>query len=205
MNEWTRRQVIVIHSGDVFATHEEYIASLMAMIVDVERGQRKGWKNTLQEHLGDGYEVVSPRMPNANNAKYEEWKIWFEKYIPHMRDGTVLVGHSLGGIFLAKYLSENQLPVRIDATFLIAAPYDLDSERRIVEFMLPESLALMEKQAGKLYLFQSSDDPVVAFGELAKYQRALPSAETVTFSDRGHFDQESLPELNEHIRALRPL
>lgn len=202
MSDTSVRQVIAIHGGDVFATYEEYIANLKAMRIDFNRGQGKGWKQTLQESLGERFEVILPRMPNASNAKYEEWKIWFEKYIPYMRDGLVLVGHSLGGIFLAKYLSENTLPVRIDAAFLVAAPYELDSERRIVEFTLPASLKLLESQTGKLYLFQSTDDPVVDFGELAKYQAALPSAETVIFSDRGHFDQESLPELVERIAAL---
>jgi hypothetical protein len=202
MNDSQKRQVIAIHGGDVFATYEEYIAYLKSMTIDFERAQRKGWKSTFQESLGEQFEVISPRLPNANNAKYEEWKIWFEKYIPYMRGGIVLVGHSLGGMFLAKYLSENTLPVRIAATFLVAAPFDLDSERQIVEFTLPESLTRLEEQGGKVYLFQSSDDPVVEFGELSKYQAALPSAEAVTFTDRGHFDQESLPELNERIFAL---
>ena len=171
----TKHQVFVIHGGDVFATYEEYIAYLKAMTVDFEQGQRKGWKSSLPEVLGERYEVIAPRMPNTNNAKYEEWKIWFEKYIPYMRDDLVLVGHSLGGLFLGKYLSENTLPAHIAAVFLIAAPYELDQDHRqdhgIAEFMLPSSLGLFEKQAGKLYLFQSTDDPVVDFRELAKYQR----------------------------------
>ena len=202
MNASQKRQVIAIHGGDAFATYEEYIAFLKARTIDFDRGQRKGWKSNLQESLGDRFEVILPRMPNANDAKYEEWRIWFEKYIPYMRDGLVLVGHSLGGIFLAKYLSEHTLPVRIAATFLVAAPYDLDGERAIVEFTLPDSLEKFEAQAGKTYLFQSSDDRVVDFGELAKYQAALSSAEPVVFADRGHFDQESLPELAERIQAL---
>ena len=197
-----KRQIFTIHGGNAFASYDEYMDSLRTKVIDLDRFQQKGWRNNLGEVLGEGYEVISPRMPNANNAKYEEWKIWFEKHIPFMRDGVVLIGHSLGGIFLAKYLSENRMPVKIAATFLVAAPYDLDSERKIVEFTLPESLALLSEQAGKLFLYQSKDDQVVSFTELAKYSAALPSAQAVVFEDRGHFDQEQLPEIVRDIEEL---
>ena len=197
-----KRRIFTIHGGNAFASYDEYMDSLRTKVIDLDRFQQKGWRNNLGEVLGEGYEVISPRMPNANNAKYEEWKIWFEKHIPFMRDGVVLIGHSLGGIFLAKYLSENRMPVKIAATFLVAAPYDLDSERKIVEFTLPESLALLSEQAGKLFLYQSKDDQVVSFTELAKYSAALPSAQAVVFEDRGHFDQEQLPEIVRDIEEL---
>jgi hypothetical protein len=52
------------------------------------------WKNTLQQNLGEDFQVVAPRMPNQFDARYEEWKIWFEKLIPLLNDEVVLVGHS---------------------------------------------------------------------------------------------------------------
>lgn len=195
-------QVLVIHGGDSFATQEEYLAYLESCTVELSDGSGKGWKAGLADALGAEYHVTLPRMPNSLNAKYEEWKIWFEKYIPLLEDGAVLVGHSLGGSFLAKYLSKEEFPKRIGGTFLVAPPYDQDDGRKLVEFDAPASLALLEKQGGEIFLYHSKDDPVVEFSELAKFQAALPSAHVRVFEDRGHFLQDEFPELVEDIRNL---
>ena len=63
-------------------------------------------------------------MPLQENAKYNDWKIFFERYIPFLRNNVILIGASLGGIFLAKYLSENKFPKKILSTYLICPPFD---------------------------------------------------------------------------------
>lgn len=195
------QQVVVIHGGDSFATYEDYITFLKEFEIDFERSG-KGWKALLGETLGESYTIISPSMPNKQNAKYEEWKIWFEKYIPILKDDVVLIGHSLGGSFLSKYLSEERLPIRIRATFIIAAPYDEDDGRKLVEFTPPNSLKLLEEQGGEVFLYHSSDDPIVDFSELSKYTQRLPQAHPRIFTDRGHFIQEEFPELVKDIRSL---
>lgn len=194
------RQVLVIHGGDSFATYEEYFQSLKDFELEVRSGS--GWKSNLAKDLGEDYEVLRPSMPNKESAKFEEWKIWFEKYIPYIRDEVILVGHSLGGSFLAKYLSENRLPSTILGTFLVAAPYDQDDGRELVEFAAPSDLALLEEQGGDLFLYHSTDDPVVNFSELAKYRTALPEAHIRTFEDRQHFNQEEFLEIVQDIKSL---
>ena len=120
------QQVFVIHGGNAFNSYEEYISALEEKVVSLEDFTRKGWKKSLQEKLGAEYEVFNPQMPNGQNAKYPEWKIYFEKFLPLFSDNVIFVGHSLGGIFLAKYFSENKVSKKIKATILIAAPYDED-------------------------------------------------------------------------------
>src|SRR4051812_10882369 len=106
-----KKQVVVIHGGDTFGTYEEYIAFLKDFAIDsLEYFMKMGWKDTLQESLGGAYQVILPKMPNKINAKYVEWKVWFEKLLPLLNNEIILIGHSLGGTFLAKYLSENKLP-----------------------------------------------------------------------------------------------
>lgn len=199
-----KRQVVIIHGGDSFDTHEEYIDFLRSFeIEDLDYFRGKSWKNTLQERLGDGFEVIAPRMPNPLNARYAEWKIWFEKLVPFLADGVTFIGHSLGGIFLAKYLSENEFPKKVRATILLAAPFDGEGdEESLADFVLPESLDLFANQGGKIFLYHSKDDPVVKYFQQAKYQKALPNAEAVTFEDREHFNQEEFPELVECIKKI---
>lgn len=197
-----KQQIVVIHGGDSFATYADYLAFLLTFPIDLADLFRKNWKNVLPEMLGSDYEVIQPQMPNKWNAKYEEWKIWFEKYIPFLRDGIVLVGHSMGGVFLAKYLAENEFPKKIKAVFLVAPPFNMDEGRALVEFVLPASLQNFEKQCGKILIYHSKDDSVVDFGELAKYQKVLQNATVKVFENRGHFTDEAFPELVSDIKDL---
>ncbi len=197
-----KNQVLVIHGGDAFATYEEYINFLKDFRIDPAGFGRKDWKASLGEKLGAEFEVILPSMPNKFIAKYLEWKIWFEKLFPFLDDGAILAGHSFGGSFLAKYLSEEQFPRKIKATFLVSPPYDTDGERKVVEFVLPPSLELLANQGGEIFLYHSKDDEIVPFAELAKYRRALPKAHVRIFDDRGHINQESFPEIIEDIKNL---
>jgi uncharacterized protein len=199
----TTQQVVVIHGADAFNSYDEYLTHLRTTPLSLERDLVRRWKANLPLDLGETYEVIAPTMPNKQNAKYTEWEIWFSRHTPFLKDGVVLVGHSMGGIFLAKYLSEQVLPVKVRATFLVAAPYSVTTEP-LGDFVLSPPLTAFAKQAGALYLYYSSDDPIVPFSELAKYQQALPEATTRTFTDRGHFRQEHLPELVADLTSLAP-
>ena len=142
-------------------------------------------------------------MPNYANARYLEWKIWFEKLIPFLEDEVTLVGHSLGGIFLVKYLSENSFPKRVRAIFLVASPYDTEgTDDSLVDFTLLRAPGNLTEQSGKIFLYHSEDDPIVPFSNLRKYEKELPSAKVRILKDRGHFLQEEFPELVEDIKGL---
>jgi hypothetical protein len=198
-----KKQVIVIHGADSFDTYEEYLSFLKDFKINFERMKKGGWKDSLREKLGKEFEVITPFMPNRLNAKYLEWKIWFEKLIPFFEEEVILVGHSTGGIFLVKYLSENAFPKRVKATFLVAACYDdTDSAYSLGDFILPEDLSDFRKQAGKIFLYQSKDDKTVPFADFDKYRKAFPEAIPRIFEDRGHFGQEEFPELVEDVKNL---
>ena len=198
-----KKQIVIIHGGDSFETYEQYLLYLNNKVLDFERLKRKNWQGTLGEKLGEGFEVLCPKMPNPTNARYLEWQIWFEKLIPFLEDEVVLVGGSLGGIFLAKYLSENDFPKKLRATFLVAAPYNIEgAEYSLVDFTLSAPLKRFQEQGGAISLYHSENDPVVPFSNLAKYRKELPNAAVRIFKDREHFQQAELPEIVEDMRAL---
>lgn len=198
------QQVIVIHGGTTFDTYKDYIFYLKSKKISLDKLKAKrGWKDTLGDKLGKNFEVLLPRMPNGTNARYKEWKIWFERITPFFKKDTILIGHSLGGIFLAKYLSENTISKTIKAVILVAAPYDdTDSEESLTDFILPSSLKKFSEQVGLIYLFQSKDDPVVPFKQYKKYKKALPDAKPVILDNREHFNQDTFPEIIELIKKL---
>lgn len=200
-----KRQIVVIHGGRTFNTHKEYISYLKNQDVTIESFKaRKDWKGSLEETLGKDFEILAPQMPNKTNARYEEWKIWLERIVPFVNNDVVFVGHSLGGGFLAKYLSENLFSKKIKAVFLVAAPFDNENitEESVDDFALPPSLEKFAEQVGKIYLFHSKDDPVVPFAHVNKYKKTLPNSEMVIFADRQHFNQESFPEIVALLKGI---
>jgi len=197
-----KKQLLYIHGGETFDNYNNYLEYLRVSEVDLSE-RPKRWKDNLAESLGDDFEVIMPSMPAKQNAKYIEWKIWFEKFIPFLKDNAMLVGHSLGGLFLAKYLSENRFSVRIKALFLIAAPFDNEGkEYSLADFDLDGDLSKIKNQTEKIFIYHSEDDFVVDFTDSEKYKKALPEAEMVIFNDRGHFLGEDFPELIENVKKL---
>ena len=199
-----KKQIIVIHGGETFNTYEEYLFYLNNFQIKSAYFTRKKWRNPdyLKKALGNEFEVLSPKMPNMENAKYLEWKIWFEKLFPFFKKEVILLGHSLGGIFLTKYLSENNFPKKIIKTFLVAPPFDSkDADYDLADFVLSESLDKLQKQGGDIYFYHSKDDLIVPFTDLDKYKDKLPNASFTIFEDKGHFIQEEFPEIIEAIKS----
>ena len=193
-----KQQIILIGGGTTFLTYNDYIRYLKVKDVSLDFFRKMKWKKTFQEKMGDNFDVIYLDMPCAMNAKYEEWKIYFERYIPLFDNELILVGHSLGGIFLAKYLSENTFPKKIKALYLIAAPSADTPDETMGDFTFPEKL----RTDIRTYLLQSEDDPVVPASHVLKYKELLPDAELIMFKDKGHFNTPEFPELVAHIEAL---
>lgn len=197
------KQVVVIHGGMTFKTYKEYIHSLKSKKVSIDTFQsHKTWRHSIEEQLGKNFQLLVPRMPNSNNSVYQEWKIWFEKMSSFIKHDVILVGHSLGGIFLAKYLAENKFKKRIKALLLVAAPYDDCTKESLGKFILPKDLHGLSNQCKDIYLVFSKDDPVVPIREIKKYKDALPDAQMIIFKSRGHFSQDHFPELAKLIKNL---
>jgi uncharacterized protein len=202
-----KKQIVFIHGGNAFTEYEDFLAYLKGKEIEdpfVDQTEKR-WQPTLREQLSDTHEVCYPGMPNKQNAKYREWKIWFEKHHAFLRDGVILIGHSLGGYFLAKYLSEETMPVSVRALYLVAAPFEPDDFHGEDggDFQFDTlKLSRLRDQVKSVFILHSKDDPLVPYVHAEKYKAALPAAELVTFEDKNHFRLEEFPELIAHIKNL---
>ncbi len=198
-----KTQIVTVHGGETFGSYDAYIAWLKSYAIDFESLSTKTWKDSLGATLGDNYEILSLKMPNSMNAKYLEWKIWFDKFIPFIQDNAIFVGNSLGAIFLAKYFSENIYQKSVKGIFMLAAPFGpVSPTDDMADFVLVKDLSKLASYGDKVHLYHSKDDPVVPFSHLADYQKALPKAEVRIFEDKEHFHVLELPELIDDIKAL---
>jgi len=143
-------------------------------------------------------------MPLQDNAKYGEWALHFERHFPLLRDGVILIGGSLGGIFLAKYLSENKFPKKILATYLVCPPFDdsLPNYDLVGGFKLPVDLSLLEQNSPILHLLFSKNDGVVPPSHAKKYAVKLKNANIIVYPRiNGHFEISEFPEIVKLIKA----
>ncbi len=197
-----KTQIFYIHGGMTFKNRKDYLHFLKTREISIEKKIR--WSDDyFDKELGKNFEIIRPRMPLQEDAKYEEWKIWFERYIPLLRDNIILVGGSLGGIFLAKYLSEHKFPKKILSTYLICPPFDdtVLGEDLVGGFKLKNNLSLLEKNSKNLYLMFSKDDDVVPISHAEKYRNKLRNAKIIIYkSKNGHFKVTKFPEIVKMIK-----
>ena len=186
-------QIVIIHGGDSFSSYDKYLKDLKNRQLDVDQLRpNKRWKDTVIAAF-PGADILIPTMPNSANAQYDEWVIWFEKIIPYFSDDVRLIGHSLGAMFLAKYLHENPLKKPVHQLILLAAGYS-DSTEDYGSFMITSAKGI-EKSADEVHLLHSRDDFIVPYSELAKFEADIPTAHVHRFDNKNHFLDPDFPEL----------
>lgn len=194
------KQICIIHGGDTYESKEDFLSHLQSLELDYTRLlYRPRWNNWLGENLPD-FEVLLPSMPNSSSAEYSEWSLYFSKIIPFLRDDAVLIGHSLGAIFLAKYLQEHANRLHFKKVVLVAPPFDDESSESLASFRLPKDMTKLASVSDEWILFHSKDDVVVPYGETNKYLEILPNAQAIFFEDRGHINTPTFPELLAEIK-----
>ena len=61
---------------------------------------------------------------------------------------------------------------------------------------------MLQNKIEKIYIIHSKDDEVVPVSHGTGYKKAIKSAEYIEFNDRGHFLDETFPEIIEKIKEL---
>lgn len=188
----TQPQIWFIGGGNVHDNHESYIQFLQALPTRI--GEKYfDWKSWIASGLSDKALIIKPNFPDKLNADYEAWKTWFEKYRDFYitaETHLIMIAHSLGGIFLSKYLSENRLLGKMEAIHLIAPVFNNEGLNGEVvgNFAFdPKNLSTLAAQAGAIHIWHSEDDPIVPYAHGLEYKKFLPQSLLHTFQDRGHF------------------
>ena len=144
-------------------------------------------------------ECDSPDFPDSETPKYEKWAEFFEKNLAKkVRKNSILVGHSLGGSFLLRFLSENNLEC---GQLILVAPAPNDSGLAAISNFLkkaknaasPDSNLVFNyekicSQAGQISVFGGGKDEYISGTELENLAKNL-DAEFHFFANSGHFGQ----------------
>jgi hypothetical protein len=156
---------------------------------------------SLQDALGAAYEVHYPRMRNEESPEYADWKPQITSELAALEGDVTLVGHSVGGSVLIKYLSEKRVEKPIASLFLLATPYwGADEFWKWNAVQLPEDVAAKLASIPRIFLYHSRDDNIVPFAHLALYAARLPKAILREVDGRGHQFANDLADVAEDIR-----
>lgn len=142
------------------------------------------WLPWIQRQLSlNSILAQTPEMPEPFRPDYESWKKVFE-YFP-VDEETILVGHSCGGGFLVRWLSENNIKVGLVA---LVAPWINPADKRptsgFFDFTIDQELA---SRTEKIELFISSDDDKEELDTAELLKKEVKDLRVQEFSDHGHF------------------
>ncbi len=156
---------------------------------------------SLQKELGSAYDVHYPIMPLDESAGYLDWKAQIAAEMASLEDDVILVGHSVGGSILLKFLSEEHADSSIAGLFLIGVPYfGGDENWNVDELILPRDFAKKLSSIPRIFLYHSHDDEIVPFPHLALHSAKLPRAIIREFDGRGHQFKNDLAEIAGDIK-----
>lgn len=207
MNQGNKKIIIHIHGGVPMQDYQEYTKMIEGWNYTPKDEGITKWTKRYYEYLSeDQYTVVQPDMPNKYYADYDLWAAWFKKVVATISKEVILVGYSLGAVFLAKWLSqsENASLIKVASLHLVAGPYNHSSDDEPLGNFSIESgdtFSTIPVDHNNIYLYYSKDDSIVSYLEYKKYKKHVPEAQLLLFENRGHFFQEAFPELFENITA----
>ncbi|OGI79128.1 hypothetical protein A3F19_00295 [Candidatus Nomurabacteria bacterium RIFCSPHIGHO2_12_FULL_37_29] len=202
-NKRMKIQILIVHGGMTFKNEKDYLHYLKTKKISSKK--KIYWSGDyLEKSLGKRFEIITPRMPLQDNAKYRDWKIFFKRYLTLLKGKYILVGSSLCGVFLVKYLSENKLRKKALSVYLVCPPFDnsLPAEDLVGGFKLKSDLSLVEKNCKNLHLLFSKDDDVVPASHADKYKKKFQRAHSIVYKSKGgHFNIAKFPEIVKMIFA----
>jgi uncharacterized protein len=186
--------LVIVHGGDSYSQSSEFIAAIDKYPPRLKGGLHSpNWKTHLEQQVQDYYQTFYPQLPSADNADYKLWKKVFEK---GAFNPSVLIGHSLGGNFLIKYLLETELSFKIAQLHLIAACYDEGNFA-----ISTKDWSTIEKKCNNVFIWQSLDDRIVPAATALYLKDRLPKSRLLLMDGKGHFNQSFFPEI---LRFLLP-
>lgn len=158
------------------------------------------WIPWLQKQLIiNDIKADTPEVPYSYAPQYDLWVKEVERF--EIGPQTILVGHSAGGGFWFRWLSENK-NVKVGKVVLVAPSYGLSKNWEGLDFFKYKIDADLVKRTKGLVIFYSDDDKQTTIDSVQKYMHDVLGIEVRKFHGYGHFTHEDMktsefPELLE--------
>jgi len=170
----------------------------------------ENWFPWLKSKLeAKGHKVIVPQFPTPPvvPAKINEWFDVLKDYEKYLDENTILIGHSLGGIFTLRILEKIEHSVK--AVFLTGTPigvkpilnYDRDSAFSGFSFDWEK----IKTKSKNFVVFQSDNDPYVSLGNGEELSKNL-GVDLSFVPNAGHFNKKAgYIKFEELLEKLNPI
>ncbi|MFA5126950.1 MAG: alpha/beta fold hydrolase [Patescibacteria group bacterium] len=170
----------------------------------------ENWFPWLKQELEKlDYTVFVPQFPSPPvvPAKINEWFDVLKNYEQYINEETIIIGHSLGGIFTLRILEKLEKPIK--TAVFVGTPigvkpilnYDRDSSFSGFSFDW-ESIV---NKAHNFLVLQSDNDPYVSLGNGEELAKNL-NVELSFVPNAGHFNKKAgYTKFEELLEKLKPI
>lgn len=150
----------------------------------------------------EDYEVLFPIVNEPESPAYHHWKTLLAHEFNKLHGPVILVGHSLGGSVLLKYLSEEKSDLQIKGIFLVATPQWNEDGWNMAEWAVQKDFTTRLPSIPVYYFYHCLNDPFVPFEHLSFYRKAFKNAVFRELSCKDHIFSNGLKELADDIRLI---
>jgi len=146
--------------------------------------------------------AVTPEMPCGYMPNYTVWKQEFERF--DITPETILVGHSCGGGFLVRWLSENK-DKKVGKVVLVAPWLDPNKTKgKDNDFFYFTTDSFLVSRTQGVTIFNSDDDMEAVHVSVKQIMDSISNVKLIEFQNKGHFclgdlKGEAFPELLDEV------
>jgi hypothetical protein len=141
-------------------------------------------------------------MPQEEDPRCARWSPAIAGALRSLREGAILVGHSVGGTVLLKTLADQPSVPAIGAIILIAAPFVGAGGWSSDDLRFPPNLGAQLPKNVPLHFFHGLADEVAPPSHADLYARAVAQAHVHRLPGRDHQFNDDLKEVAMVIRSL---
>lgn len=139
-----------------------------------------------------GKDVIAPNFPvGLDKQNYEAWRNELDKYKDKINENTVFIAHSIGPIFVVKYILEKNLS--IDSLYSISGfngYINIDDFDEVNKSFFLDEIVGFDKLCKNRICYLSKNDPFVPYYLLDMFTKNI-DAKVKLIEDGGHFIKES--------------
>lgn len=151
----------------------------------------KNWFPWLREELGiRNKKYIVPHFPSLEKQNYQNWSTILKSYldIGMISANTTFITHSLGGIFLVKFLLENNIKVK-KIIFVAAFNHiEFEKETELYDsfYVEEKNLENLKRLCQEMICIYSNNDPYIPVENATSFANKI-GAQKVLLENAGHF------------------